>query len=310
MRKKSRANRQKPVHLVKRVHKHPAFLIPGITLGVLAILTIIGLLFFTKGSNPIPQLRNTNTRIVIVNTDDTEQILPTRAETVGQLLDKMKITLHEGDVVEPSRNTEITNDNFRVNVYRALPVTIVDGDKEIRALSAAATPRSIARQSGIEAYPEDILQVDPVDDFVTQGVIGQRMAIKRATPVNLNLYGTQITARTQAKTVGELLKEKNIKLSEGETVQPALDTPISSMEPIFVNRKGIQVATVTEDIPFETEYVDDASLSFGVRAVRQQGMAGKRVVTYQVNTETGDRTKIPRDCDPTAGAKCCGAWYV
>jgi uncharacterized protein YabE (DUF348 family) len=99
-------------------------------------------------------------------------------------------------VVEPAKDTEIVSDNFRVNVYRALPVTIVDGDKEIRALSAAATPRSIAKQSGIEAYPEDRLSLDPAQDFVTQGIIGQKLVVKRATPVNVNLYGAPLVART------------------------------------------------------------------------------------------------------------------
>lgn len=282
---------RKHAKVVHRVRKHPAFFVPALTGLVLLGVVAIGLVVYTR-QHPTYTLSNANSRVVILRADGQERTVPTRVNTVGELLQKLSITLHEGDVVEPAVNTEIVNDNFRVNVYRALPVTVIDAGRETPALSAAATPRSIARQSGITAYPEDVVKLDPTQNFVTQGVIGQRLEVDRATPINLNLYGTQVAARTQAKTVGEVLKEKNIKLNDGETVQPAADAPISATEPIFVNRKGIQVQVVNEDIAPTTQYVEDNSLTFGVTAVRQQGSAGKRVVTYQINTENGSRTKF------------------
>lgn len=276
---------------VKRVHKHPAFFVPAITFGVLLTAGVMALFIINKG-DPTPVLAASNSRVVIMTVDGNERVVPTNANNVGELLKRLDITLHEGDVVEPAKDTEIVSDNFRVNVYRALPITIVDGGREIRALSAAATPRSIAKQSGIEAYPEDHLDLDPVQDFVTQGVIGQRLVVERATPINVNLYGAPLVIRTHAKTVGEFLKEKKITLGEGETVQPSVDSPISTTEPIFVNRKGITVQVATEDIAPQTEYVEDATLSFGSRAVRQQGAPGKRLVTYQINSQTGQRIKM------------------
>lgn len=283
-----RSRRLRQLH---RTRKHPAFFVPAITFGVLMTAGVIALLIINKG-DPTPTLSVSNSKVVIIRHDGQEQFIPTQAKTVGDLLKKLEIKLNEGDVVEPAVATEIVSDNFRVNVYRALPVTIMEGGKETRALSAATTPRSIARQAGIQAYPEDELKLKPVDDFVTEGVVGQTLTINRSTPVNLNLYGTPITARTLAKTVGEFLKEKNITLGEGETVQPDINSPISATEPIFVNRKGVTVQTISEKIPFDTEFVEDKSLSFGVTAVRQQGTPGTRIVTYQINTETGQRAKF------------------
>lgn len=275
-----------------RLHKHPAFFVPVLTFSVLLLVVVVALLVFGRGQNPIPQLSQSDSKIAIVNVDKTEQFVPTRAQTVGELLIRLDITLNEGDVVEPALDTKIVSDNFRVNVYRALPITIVDGDKEIRALSAAATPRSIVRQVGIDAHPEDEFIMDPAEDFVSQGVIGQRLTVKRATVVNVTLYGTKYEMRTQAKTVSEFLEEKGIALQPGETVQPGVGTPISSDVPIFVNRKNITVETTTEEIPFSTKYIEDTSLTFGVQAVRQQGVPGRRVVTYQVDVTTGERTKF------------------
>lgn len=276
---------------MKGAHKHPAFFVPLMTFGFLLLVVIIVFLVVGKG-DPTPTLSVSNSKVVIMNVDGNEHIVPTRADTVEELLKRLNIKLNEGDVVEPAKDTEIVSDNFKVNVYRALPVTVVDEGKETRALSAAATPRSIAKQSGVEAYPEDRLDLDPADDFVTQGVIGQRLIVNRATPVNVVLYGAPIAARTHAKTVGDFLKEKDIKLGEGETVQPDVGAPIDPNEPIFVNRKGVTVQVATEDIPPNKQFVEDAALSFGVEAVRQQGTPGKRVVTYQINAETGERIKL------------------
>jgi len=289
--KKYKIRQKRRLRTVRKVRKHPAFFVPAITFGVLLTVGILGLAVISRG-DPVPQLTTRNSLVVIVNADKKQQVIPTRAKTVGELLKRLDISIHNGDVVEPAVETEIVSDNFRVNVYRAKPITIVDNGKAIRTLSAAATPRSIAKQAGIETYPEDILDLNPANDFVTEGMLGQRLVVDRATPININLYGTQLAVRTQATTVREFLKEKNINLASGETVQPGLDVKLRPDVPIFVNRKGIKMQTVTEDIAAGTKYVDDPNLSFGVLAVRQQGAPGRRVVTYQINIKNGSRKKF------------------
>lgn len=291
LKKQYKIKHRRNLRLAHRVRRHPAFFVPVLTFGVLLIAAFTGLVFLKK-TDQTYNFTGDNARLVILSADDNERVIPTRANTVGELLKRLNITLNEGDVVEPAVATEIVSDNFKVNVYRALPVTIIEDGRETRALSAATTPRSIARQAGIVALPADEFKLDPVQNFVNEGVVGQRLVVDRATSVNVSLYGTPLAVRTQAETVGEFLKEKNIKLAEGETVQPALEAAISPAEPIFVNRKGVQVQLVEETIPADIQYVQDNSLSFGVTAVRQQGAAGKRIVTYQVNTETGGRSKL------------------
>ena len=50
----------------------------------------------------------------------------------------------------------IDQDQFRINVYRAVPVQIVDGGTQNFAFSAAKTPRAIAQQAGASCIPEDM----------------------------------------------------------------------------------------------------------------------------------------------------------
>jgi uncharacterized protein YabE (DUF348 family) len=289
LKKRYAVQQRQKVRIFRRVSRHPAVAVPLVTISILIFLSVLGVVLLSGGK---PKLVNPDTHVVIITHDHVEQSLPTREPTVGEVLKRAGIIIHEGDVVEPDQSTEVVSDNFRVNVYRAVPVTVVDQGRKIFAYSAAKTPRSIVKQAGIEVYPEDQLDQLPANNFLIEGSIGERVVIRRATAVNLNLYGTQLSLRTQAKTVGELLKEKNIKLSKGDTVQPVADTPIKFNDQIFVLRQGTKIEFAEEEIPMPRQVVEDPSLSFGTQVLRQQGSAGRRLVTYQVDEKTGERKKI------------------
>lgn len=285
LRTRYRHAQRKHVDRVKRiVYKKPLFTIPIATIMVLLVLGMVALLVVNGGT---PKLKPSDSNIVILDYDKKRQTVPTRAKTVGELLNRLHITMNTGDIVEPSRDTEIDGDNFRINVYRATPVTIIDSGHKTFAYSAAATPRSIVRQAGVQVYPEDRLTLLPTYNFLQDSSIGQRVVIDRATPINVNLYGTPIAVRTHAKTVADLLKEKKIVLREGDTVQPSARTPLTANAQVFVTHKGKQVTSVEVPIDMPTEEVEDNSLTFGTTAVRQQGAPGKKIVTYEIELQNG-----------------------
>src|SRR3989338_3993114 len=117
-------------------HKHP-FAIPATMVFVL-FFTGIGL-YVTQGGE---QVTASDNHLIVVSYDQKQETVPTRAKTVGEFLERANISLNEGDVVEPSKDTEIVDDKFRVNVYRARPVVVEDGESKTFAFSAATTPRS------------------------------------------------------------------------------------------------------------------------------------------------------------------------
>lgn len=282
--KKYRAAQQKHVRRIKRIVKKPLFTIPFATLMIFLVAIMAVFLVLSHGT---PKLRIDNSTIVILSYDKKQQTVATKAKTVGDLLNRLQVTLNPGDVVEPSQATQIIGDNFRINVYRAVPVTVIDGDQRTYSYSAATTPRSILRQIGIQVYPEDNLELLPTENFLTDGSLGERVVIDRATPINLNLYGTPVVLRTHSKTVGALLAEKKIQLHPGDTVQPAEATPLAANTQVFVIRKGSQIVTVTQDIEMPTQTIEDDSLTFGTTAIRQAGSVGKKVITYQLQLENG-----------------------
>lgn len=275
----------------RKVSRHPSFKVPAITIGLLLLLS--GSVYaIARQTNNLPPTHDAN--IVIISHDNEQQIVPSKEPTVGSLLKKLDIKLEEGDVVEPSLDTRIDQEQFRINVYRAVPVQIVDGADRTFAFSAAKTPRAIAEQTGTTVYAEDNVDTVPVQDFVRTGAIGEQVVIDRATPIQVDLYGTPVILRTHAKTVGELIKEKNIKLIKDDQVIPSTDTPITPGQQVSFLRTGVKTETVTEEIAMPTQTISDPNLAYGTNAVRQQGAPGQQTVTYEIaitnNVETGRKT--------------------
>lgn len=270
------------------IGQHPSFRVPLATFGLLIFISL-GAYLLARQTDKLPPV--TDAKIVIVSHDKQQQIVPSKEKTVGDLLGKLSIHLNEGDVVEPAVDTHIDQDEFRINVYRAVPVEVVDGDNKTFAFSASTTPRAIAVQTGSTIYPEDIVTADPVQDFVASGSIGEQISIKRSTPVDVDLYGAHVTLRTQAKTIREMINEKGIQIKKNDKIVPAPDTPISPGQKISFLRSGTKTVTVTEAIPMPVQNIPDASLAYGTTAIRQQGSPGEQVVTYEItlnnNVETG-----------------------
>lgn len=263
--------------------EHPVA-VPAVTFGVMLFLAGLGWLIF--GSRAQPRLSH-DSKVVIISHDKVQQVVPTIEPTVGALLNTLKIPINKGDIVEPAVTTKISQDDFRINIYRAVPVLVVDGNNRNFTYSAATTPRAIATQTGKNIYPEDKVTTVPTRNFITSGAIGEQVTINRATAVTLNLYNSSQTVRTHAKTVGELVAEKKIQLGKEDQLMPTAETPLAAGQQVYVVRNGITTTTVTEEIAMPKQIVTDPSLAYGTSAVRQAGSPGKKTVTYQINLRNG-----------------------
>lgn len=270
-----KANRVSRGHLKKR-----PFLVP--VLGILIGFIVVGIMVLTHGGR---NLRPSSAHVVYVFDQGHRQTISTKAATVGELVNKLPLKLINEDVIEPSLNTEIVEDNFRVNVYRARPVTILDNGRRSVAVTAQKSPRIVAEAAGLSLFAEDKAAFEP--GSVREGIIGEKVVVQRATPVTLNLYGNLNTIRTHTKTVGEMLREKGVRTDTDDTFTPGVETPIAAGMIVSVVKNGIQVATVTEEIAPPIQTIQDDSLSFGATVVRQPGVAGKKIVTYQILVENG-----------------------
>ncbi len=264
--------------------KHPLVFIP---LGSFILILSIVLSIYHFAANTLHLKTIPNTKIVIISHDKMSQVVPTTQKTVGALLKAVNITINPGDVVEPDLSAAIKQDDFRINIYRGKPVKIVENGNVTYATSAAATPRAIAIQSGLQLYAEDVAATNPSENILANGAIGAEIDITRATPFNLNLYGSSYGVRTLAKTIGDYLKEQNIKLVPNDKVSPDVKTPISEGMTVSLILTGQKTVTIRETIATPVNQVYDNNLAYGTTAVRQAGSPGQKVVTYKQNLQNG-----------------------
>lgn len=267
------------------LHKHP-LVVPVVTFLVLFGISLIAFVSFgatTEGPS--------DSRVVSVYADGQAQTLPTRATTVKDLLERLDITLSEGDVVEPGLDTQILEDNFAVNVYRARPVTVIDGNKKVTVTTATQSPRSVAEEVGVQLYPEDEVNVELPDNLIDEGSATEQLVIERSIPIKLVMYGQSYDVRTHAKTVGELVKEKGLDAND-VTVLPPADTVLTPDMVVFVTYPDKNIETVEEVIPNAEETVNDPDLAVGQTKVKQEGAPGKKVVIYEVDKEDPSKRKV------------------
>lgn len=234
-------------------------------------------------------------RLITIHEGGQERVILTKATTLGKALEGANITLDPKDLVEPGLDHELVASNYEVNIYRARPVTIVDGSVRQKVLSPYHTAAQIAKQAGIELYPEDDAIVDVHTGIGTSQEVGLEMTVDRAVPFTFVLYGKTSTARTQATTVDAMLKEKGIKLEASDRVSVASSSVITPDLTVRVWREGKQTITVEEEVDFETETIKDADRPLSYKEVKTPGVKGSRNVTYEVTIQDGqevNRTEI------------------
>lgn len=210
----------------------------------------------------------------------------TNADTLKDALEQADIRLDSYDRTEPSLDTELDAGSYEVNVYRARPVTIRDGVSEVKVLSAYRTPRQVVEHAGITIQKEDVVSLAPARDAVLDGA-AEVLTIDRALAFTFDFYGKTNPAYTQGKTVGDMLKEKDITLGVNDVVVPDRSTPMQAGMLVRLYRDGKQTVTQEEDVPFETDKIQDADKDIGFKEVKTPGQNGRRTVTYEIVMENG-----------------------
>ena len=254
-----------------------------------AILMLVGGLFFVNQAlaDATKPAAKAGEKLVTIYDRGAEKTIVTKARTIREALKLAKFSIDERqDVVEPSLDSEMVAEKYNINIFRARPITIVDGNKRLKITTAEQTPALIAKAAGIEVFEEDKTTLSNSDNMAVDGA-NMVMKIDRASMVNFVLYGKESVIRTHAKTVGELLKEKNIDPKKDDTLSVDRSAKIISGMKIELWRNGKQTITAEEDVKFEVEKVQDANRDSGYREVKQAGVNGKKNVTYEIEMKNG-----------------------
>ncbi|MGH7218343.1 MAG: ubiquitin-like domain-containing protein [Candidatus Microsaccharimonas sp.] len=252
----------------------------------LSVLSFFAVFAFLNGSTQPAAAQVDGGRLITVHDRGTELAFITTKETLREALAEQSITVDEKDAVEPSIDEKLVAPDYQVNVYRARPVTVIDGATRQRVVTPYQSAERIVKDAGISLYAEDTTKLSRSNDIMGSGP-GLQLVIDRATPLVVDFYGAITEVRTQSKTVGEMLKEKGITLGKNERVSVKLDTAITSGLELRIWREGKQTITADEEVAFEIEQIKDADRPIGYKEVQTPGKNGKRTVTYEVEIVNG-----------------------
>jgi len=225
-------------------------------------------------------------RLIMIHDRGVEHGVITKAETLRDVFDETGVRLDKNDRVEPGLDEPLVASSYQVNIYRARPIVIVDGQVRQLVMSAYQTPKQIASHAGIELRDEDRAEVDFSNNFVTARA-SLKMTVDRATSVRLTLYGKTDTVYTQSTTVADFMKEKGIVLGKDDDVSVQPSTPIAEGMQLSIWRNGKQTVTQEEPVPFETEQIKDTNREVGFKQIDTPGEDGKKNVTYEIVMQDG-----------------------
>ena len=210
----------------------------------------------------------------------------TEAATVGEVLERLELVVNEGDVVEPALDEEITSRDFRINIYRARSVMVVDGLRQMQIMTAATDPRQVAAVAGVELGEEDVVKITTFGGFLETGAM-MAYRVFRAKTVELDFYGQATQVRTQAGVVRDFLAERGIEISEDDWLSLALDAALMDGVKLAIYRQGKQTITLEETVWFGEKITYDYARNMGYRKVMRAGANGMKKVTYEIEMRDG-----------------------
>lgn len=108
----------------------------------------------------------------------------------------------------------------------------------------------------------------------------------------------ELVYKTNQETVGDILKEFNIKLNSKDTVNKKLDQTLKENEDIVITRIEEKIKKEVVEVPFEVQYIEDTRLVEGYIKQEVKGQIGKKEVKYKIMYKNGvpvTKEKISED---------------
>ncbi|MFC5464915.1 ubiquitin-like domain-containing protein [Lederbergia graminis] len=255
-------------------------MLPSITRKKLGILVASFIVFVAT----LSILAYEGTKKTVALTMDGEKvILKTHADTIGDILDELNVTVNKDDYLSHSENTQVKN-KLEVVWEPAKKVIVKVGDSEETIWTTAKTVDEFLDNQEININDHD--EVDfSVDEKIYENM---KLSIDRAFPIVLKdgkakekkVWSTSIT-------VADFLRQQGITLGKLDRVEPSLDKNVEPNGEVNVFRVEKVTDVVEEPIDFKVITKKDSTLAKGSEKVVQQGKEGLLKKEYEVTKENG-----------------------
>ncbi|MDK4329820.1 transglycosylase family protein [Corynebacterium accolens] len=263
-------------HHIKRINNSRSLPLRLATGGVLSTLAVGGVVAVAAQKD----------LVVDVNGDKVE--LATFAKDVDGVLQAAGVQVGEEDIVSPAPSESVA-DGDEISVRTAKPVAVsIDGEQQQLSTTDLTVSDLLNNLQGVNPGAAVKSGEDDVDKDA-QLKDGMDLEVVSPKIIKINDGGKNTYTKIAAKTVGDVLKERGIKLGEDDRVFPAKEEKVTEGMSIKVERIDIQTEDVTEEFDAEPNYVDDPELEAGAEEVREEGQKGKREITRKVVMKNGKK---------------------
>ncbi|AFA47558.1 3D domain-containing protein [Acetobacterium woodii] len=169
---------------------------------------------------------------------------------------------------------------------KEIKVTVDDSE---RVLSGGMFQNvgEVLKDNGIELGTNYSVNVDTNSVLLTVN----NVEVKRKASGELSYDGKTIVYQTEAKTVGELLEENNVKLGALDRVIPGKATELADVDKVTVIRVEVAELPSRQVIHYPTQNKDNPELESGVTKVVQVGVDGVSSQVERVMYENGVEVK-------------------
>jgi uncharacterized protein YabE (DUF348 family) len=258
-------------------------------------------------------------KTVTLSIDGQAQEVKTYADDVGGLLEEEDIEIGDHDVVAPDLDAELDEGTaVAVRYGRQLTVT-TDGASKTYWVTATSVDDAL-RQLDLRVADSAELSISRSAEIGREGL---ELVISTPKRITLIVGGEKQKLTTTAATVGDVLTEANIKLSDHDQLaagvrseesheeggspgsvsrkavrdveaDPVLikavtaDAEVVEGMRIEVTRVGVRVETVRVSVPYQTIVRRDSDLLEGKVRVKREGDEGAKRVTYRIRTVNGE----------------------
>lgn len=263
-------------HHIKRINNSRSLPLRLATGGVLSTLAVGGVVAVAAQKD----------LVVDVNGDKVE--LATFAKDVDGVLQAAGVQVGEEDIVSPAPSESVA-DGDEISVRTAKPVAVsIDGEQQQLSTTDLTVSDLLNNLQGVNSGAAVKSGEDDVDKDA-QLKDGMDLEVVSPKIIKINDGGKNTYTKIAAKTVGDVLKERGIKLGEDDRVFPAKEEKVTEGMSIKVERIDIQTVESTEEFDAEPHYVDDSELEAGAEEVREEGQKGKREITRKVVMKNGKK---------------------
>lgn len=214
--------------------------------------------------------------------DGEEVSMKTHAKTVDELMLENDILVEENDHIEPSLDTQLTND-ITVTWVPAIQVYVTNNGQKTSVWTTAKTLQELVRERKIDVGEHDLVEPSLDSPLVEE----MQITFKSAFPITLRSDGEEKEVWTTSTTVADFLEAEQVILGELDRVEPNIQEFVKANTEINVIRVEKVTDVVEEDKNFATVTRNDKSLTKGKEREVQRGQKGKIAKHYEVVFENG-----------------------